>query len=185
MKFSHLSAVLTSLLASVGPIESCEGTSFQEDFAGQHALSRAIYDAGFRVICRDVVNSRFHDILTPAGFLVILAGLRKMLPGGLYWCAPPCSSWVFLARGSTRRSRLRPQGKRKYASVRRANRICRRLVYLLEYCQKQGIAWCIEQPCTSLMFLYPPMLRLLRRSGAQEIRVDLGVFGAFSQNLGV
>ena len=43
---------------------------------------------------------------------------------------PPCSSWVWIARGSTKRCRLRPQGSKRYAAVRKANKLARRLLYL-------------------------------------------------------
>ena len=43
---------------------------------------------------------------------------------------PPCSSWVWLSRGSTKRCRLRPQGSKLHAGVKRSNKLARRLLYL-------------------------------------------------------
>ena len=43
---------------------------------------------------------------------------------------PPCSSWVWLSRGSTKRCRLRPQGCKRHPGVRKSNKLARRLLYL-------------------------------------------------------
>ena len=98
--------------------------------------------------------------------------------GALLWLAPPCGSWVFMARGSTGRSRSRVRGSRKFESVKAANRLCRRILYLAAYARKKGVDFCLEQPYSSLMPLYAPLQRLLRRTGASSISVPLGEYGA-------
>lgn len=86
--------------------------------------------------------------------------VRSLLVGCLWWVAPPCSTWVFLSRGSTGRSFTRPRGweyfevknntsdklpinsrvglfchsllgSKMHRSVRRANRLIRRIIYVL------------------------------------------------------
>lgn len=49
--------------------------------------------------------------------------------GGHLWCGAPCSSFVWISRGSTRRCRLRPGGSKRIASVRAANKLVRRFCY--------------------------------------------------------
>ena len=98
--------------------------------------------------------------------------------GALLWLAPPCGSWVFMARGSTGRSRSRVRGSRKFESVKAANRLCRRILYLAAYARKKGVDFCLEQPYSSLMPLYAPLQRMLRRTGAISIIVPLGEYGA-------
>ena len=110
----------------------------------------------------------------------MLAGLRSIIIGGLCWMAFPCSSWVFISRGSSKRSRLRPQGRRRYAKVVEANRLARRVVYAARYVEKKGAYWVLEQPVSSLVYEYPPMRSLLKQPGVWEIRVPLGQYGATS-----
>lgn len=71
MKFSALAVVLSALVANFGEVSDGEATFFQEDFAGDHNLSRAIWYAGIPVICRDirdvsrlVINMGVFDYLT-------------------------------------------------------------------------------------------------------------------------
>lgn len=180
MKFTHLAIVLSSLVISFDKPQI--PTAFQEDFAGHHALSKAVFEAGYACIARDIKMSKHLDIASGTGFMAILQGLRSLAICGLAWLAIPCSSWIFLSRGSTKRSRLRPKGKRAYKKVRLANKIARRVVYLCHYIEKKGAYWCIENPTSSIIHMYPPMRELLDRPEIKEIRVNLGQFGAPSMN---
>ena len=97
---------------------------------------------------------------------------------------PPCSTWVFMSRGSTGRSRLRIRGS-KYRKVKEANRFVRRMLYILQYCVKKEIHFVIEQPVSSLMPMYRPLKRFLERHKAIQVSVPLGQYGALSETLGV
>ena len=46
------------------------------------------------------------------------------------WLGVPCAQWIFLSRGSTGRSRVRPRGKKLLKNVAKTNRLVRRLCYL-------------------------------------------------------
>ena len=74
--------------------------------------------------------SRHFDILTACGFLASLQACRRLVRGALCWIGVPCSSWIWLSRGSTKRCRLRPQGNRRYKKVKESNRLVRRILYL-------------------------------------------------------
>ena len=71
--------------------------------------------------------SRHHDLLTTVGLLVTLACVRRLAIGSHLWAGAPCSSFIWMSRGTTRRCRLRPRGSRMYATVKKANRFVRRL----------------------------------------------------------
>ena len=73
------------------------------------------------------------------------------------WIGLPCSSWIWMSRGTTRRSRLRVRGCRRLSKVRAANRMVRRVCYLLEYLRKKECTWTIEQPRSSLVPYYHPL----------------------------
>ena len=93
----------------------------------------------------------------------------------------PCSTWIWISRGSTFRSHLRPRGnKRRSKAVRMANRMVRRICCLklgcmldatysvcgplfvtnaiprIEYARKKDGFWTIEQPQSSLLPYYRP-----------------------------
>ena len=69
MKLSHLAVVLTAINASLGPPDTA--TAFQEDFAGTHHLSKAIFDQGFPCIARDILMSRHLDFGGSTGFVAL------------------------------------------------------------------------------------------------------------------
>ena len=181
MKYSRLAALLTCLSASLG--EPGLVTVFQEDFAGKHALSSTLFQMGFAVLARDWLFSKHLDIESGVGFMAALQGLRSLAVGGLCWLAVPCSSWLFMSRHTTGRSRLTVRGRRRYQKVRSANRVARRVCYLITYLESKGCFWVIENPNSSILWHYEPMRRLLDRKGVYALTVCLGLYGASSQNL--
>ena len=44
------------------------------------------------------------------GFQMFLLQVRSLCPGSIWWCGPPCATWVWLSRGSTGRSCTRVRG---------------------------------------------------------------------------
>ena len=123
--------------------------------------------------------SRKYDILRNLGFITILYGLTGLVAGGLWWAAPPCASWVFMSRGTTQRSVVNPCGNRSL-KVKLANRICRRLIYLIHYVTRKQAFFALEQPGTSLMRYYEPLRRCLKEVGAFTVTIPLGALGAVS-----
>ena len=84
------------------------------------------------VLFFEVRYSRHMNLLTAIGLLSAFQAVRRLIIGGTLWCGIPCNSWVWVSRGSTLRSRLRPGGaKRRYKGVRKMNRLVRRVCYLL------------------------------------------------------
>lgn len=75
------------------------------------------------------------------------------------------------------------RGRRRYQKVRSANRIARRTCYLVTYLEAKGCYWALENPSSSILWLYPPMRRLLDREGTYMLTVPLGLYGASSQKL--
>lgn len=78
-----------------------------------------------------VSYSRHHDILAGIGFVLAIQALRRVVEYGTVWLGVPCSSWVWLSRATTRRCKLRPRGNKKYQQVKLANKLVRRVCYLL------------------------------------------------------
>lgn len=109
------------------------------------------------------------DLMSAVGWLAVLNAARKLRPGALLWAGCPCSTWIWMSRGSTGRSRLRPGGHARKATLQ-ANRMIRRLCYMLlacefmlqsallrfEYARSKRAYWCVEQPASSLLPFYKP-----------------------------
>lgn len=74
--------------------------------------------------------SRHHDLSTSTGLLSTFQAIRRVITGGFLWLGIPCSSFIWLSRGSTFRSSLRPRGKKRLRKVRETNRMVRRLLYV-------------------------------------------------------
>lgn len=82
------------------------------------------------VASNKVAFSRHYNLLMSIGFLTALQAVRKLIKQGLLWVGMPCSSWIWMSRGTSRRCALRPRGSKKMRFVRSSNRLVRRVCYL-------------------------------------------------------
>ena len=82
------------------------------------------------------------------------------------------------SRGTTKRAHWRPRGDSKVKSVRMANKIARRVAYLIEYNSKKGVDWVLENPISSILWRYRCIRRALRKHKARRVVVFLGEYGA-------
>ena len=55
--------------------------------------------------------------------------------------------------------------------------IARRVCYLVHYVEQKGAFWCLENPLSSLLWLYKPVADMLRRPGVHCVSVALGQYG--------
>ena len=81
--------------------------------------------------------------------------VMRLKVGGLLWGGVPCSSWVFLNRHTSKRSREAPLGDEEQPSVRRANLLVTRWTLLVLLAVSRGCVWLAEQPMSSLMPEHP------------------------------
>eukprot|EP00959_Pyramimonas_sp_CCMP1952_P211900 4434111-Pyramimonas_sp.AAC.1 len=87
---------------------------FMHLFAGCRSLDREFWRKSLVGISYDVtLSSSKMDILTPIGKALVLLGLLTVVPAGLICGGPVCTSWVFICRHSTERTREKQQGLRK------------------------------------------------------------------------
>ena len=102
--------------------------SGMETIALTHTSSRNLLQVA------KVSYSRHYNLATGIGLLIALQACRRLIKGAAVWLAAPCSQWIFMSRGTTKRCRLRVGGNKKLAKVKLANRLVRRLCYLLLVC---------------------------------------------------
>ena len=131
-----------SAIRGYGEVSDEDGLLLLEVCAGCHRITTAAQEFGMPALAMDaprlfhmsfgfeVTYSRHMDLMTGLGWLVLLNAARKLRPGGLLWAGCPCSTWVWLSRGLTGRSRLRVRGHARRATLV-ANRLIRRLCYVL------------------------------------------------------
>ena len=106
-------------------------------------LHSAAVLAGMASKALDFRYSQKMDLEGPFGYLLTLNCLRHVREHGVVWFAIPCASWVFLSRGSTRRSSLRLKGSARFSKVLAANRLLKRILYLSgPYARKEQGAAC-------------------------------------------
>jgi hypothetical protein len=161
---------------SEAPVQDMD---FVELFAGEAAVSHGMRAFGFRGWSMDLRISLDHDLLSPAGFLQLLACLARLRPGGVFWAAPPCSTWVFMSRHSTGRD-LSVSGNTTSPYVLAQNALVCRLLVALRFCVARGVDFIVEQPHSTVMFEYPPFKQWLASDSAgrvQRIQTQMGAFG--------
>ena len=115
---------------------------------------------------------------TSEGFVLALNVLRRLLPKGLSWWAPPCGTWVYMSRGSTGRSKSDPLGFTSVECVAAQNRLVKRVVLLLRFVVCMGLFWILEQPTSSILQDHPTFQRNAKRLGKKQAFLWMRCFGA-------
>jgi hypothetical protein len=118
------------------------------------------------------------DLTTPLGFLHALGLCLRLKPGGLLWAAPPCSTFVWMNRGTSQRSTDRAEGNESVPSVAASNIIVARLMLLIALVVTKGCNWMLEQPTSSVMVWMRRMQAIKENLGMCEVFTWMGAFGA-------
>ncbi|CAE7441062.1 unnamed protein product [Symbiodinium necroappetens] len=95
------------------------------------------------------------DILSSSGFANAMFQICNLKPGSGCLSAPVCSSWVFMSRGSTCRTKARPLGRCDSEGVQNGNIMTARVLILMLLASAKGIFWLLEQPASSIMEHHP------------------------------
>ena len=153
-----------------------------EFFCGTGGLVTALSQAGMRCAWFDIDVESCHDILSAAGLAIAVRIALSVMPGGLVWFGVPCSTFVWMARGHTKRSRQNPLGDVTRGDVHRANRIARTVAVLCRLLSERGVFFVMEQPAGSVLWQMPSMRLAARRLRVRGLRwsrrfVWLGHYG--------
>ena len=164
----QLAMILLSLAASVhSPCFTCV-----EYFAGVQSITNGFRDLDLPAAAFDVLTvSEEHDILTTPGFLRALVYVLCLEDDGLLWCAPPCSSWIWIGRSTTGRSRDLPLGNER-GKTAEANCLVARvvLVILVGLVVHNARVW-MENPGSSIIEYHPRWAQLQALLGQLMDRV--------------
>ena len=147
-------------------------------FAGQARITRWAMMAGLNAIAMDKTYGDHMDILTPKGLALIILMILRIKENGLVTAGPQCSSWVWICRKVTQRSKQNPLGNTANASVRDGNHMNKSMALICLLCLKLKVKWLIEQPRTSLFF-ETPLMRSVTDTipNVTTASVSLGNFG--------
>ena len=96
------------------------------------------------------------------------------------WAAPVCSTWTFIGRATTKRNRLNPAGCSHNNRVRHANRMVICVVILFLCAHARGVHLWLEQPSSTLMDHFSPMMECVRWCLKHKQLVWLSAYGAAS-----
>jgi len=125
-----------------------------------------------------VLDPYLHDITTLKGQEHAIKLLCRCHRGGLLWLGVPCSSWVFVGRANSGRFAWLPAGDTGRPYTRLHNHIATVAVDLARLAFFLGLVYVIEQPLTSVLYEWLPMVGLLGRTGARRVVVHMAAFGA-------
>lgn len=120
-------------------------------FCGEAQILKAFSAAGHKVANFDVSQGNDGDILDMWGLCSIIKKVLKIMPYGILVGGPPCGSWVFINKATSRRSPRRIFGDCSRPYIRAANTITTRWILLAVICVARSVEWLTEQPRGSLM----------------------------------
>ena len=109
--------------------------------------------------------------------------LRVHVDNGMIWLGTERSSWIWLSRGSTRRTRVRPRGGAcARISVEKGNDLTARSAVLIAIAYAHRLIWLLEQPDSSLIKIHPALnavRRRMRQRGEMwwQVQTVMGAFG--------
>lgn len=91
------------------------------------------------------------------------------------------SNRQFRSRGSTLRSKTRPEGDTTYPSVKMGNLQAARCAILILLAASKGVMWIMEQPRGSLLELHPMMQRVFRMLTVYRKSLNMMEYGGLTK----
>lgn len=138
--------------------ESSRTLDVLDAFGGRGEVSTAAGEAGLNHNYFDIESmGDAGNILEWVGFINILRMVLQLRPKGLLMGGPPCGSWIWVNRSTSRRSRTRIFGSSARSYVKEANAITCRWILLAMVAICRGCEVLTEQPSSSLMLEFPYM----------------------------
>ena len=107
--FFHILAIMNIC----GSFRNASDLDCVEWFCGQREITHAAQRAGFDAVGYDYdQDNQRQNMNTPIGMIVALQWARRLrkLLESLGWFGTVCSSWIFLCRGTSKRTVYRPLG---------------------------------------------------------------------------
>jgi hypothetical protein len=126
-----------------------------ELFCGEGALWQAGKLRGMTVTGMDKSVNKQDDLLSSHGFLRAIKNILRLRRHALFWAGIPCSTFVWINRGTSKRSRECPLGCVDAPSAHAANVMTSRWCLLVLLTVARQACWLVEQPASSLLPCHP------------------------------
>ena len=159
------------------PLVVLRNLQFLDICAGRARIARIASAAGLCGVAIDREYSVHMDLNTCAGFALAVLLLLRTQPGGLLFLAAQCSSWVWVARSHTGRSKANPRGHETKPVVAEGNSLNDRAAHLCYIASMLQVVWVIEQPASSLFFDTDRMSSVIKYCGATRVHLWLYDYG--------
>ena len=150
-----------------------------EFFSGEAELTKACEKSVGPWGAYDSKHGKEFDCATRVGQRNAIVLLLRLAKHSHAHFGTPCRSWVFLSRSFTKRSGLRPCGPPKsrctpaqWKNLFLHNHIAQVTSYLIKTCVAMEHTFTIEQPLSSLLFLYEPMVAALIGTSSITLRMS-------------
>ena len=155
---------------------------FLEVFSGAGGLTRAMKKIGiatgdpYEAFRRKGEHRREHDLLVDSTFEHLLQAVRNKTYHYVHF-GLPCSTWSAWQRPNpnSTRSTQRPEGAGPSLVECLANCLTDRVLLLCREAERVGCFWSIENPKSSLVWRYPPMLETVE--GKYAVDFDQCMYG--------
>jgi len=147
-----------------------------ELFSGKRAITRHTIKKGWVALSFDKLDGE--NILTAKGYQLAMEKVMSLRIGGCLWAAPECSSWVWISRSGSGRSKDKATGNAKLSRIDEANIMVSRLTNLLLLAWSRGAHIFVEQPVSSVMNFFSPMSYFIASCLLFSTITWLGAFGA-------
>lgn len=153
-----------------------------EYFCGGGAITHACRALGLRCRCFDLMLAEtfgdFHNVMTSKGMREWLLTACCLKPNGTMWLALPCSSFVWLCKYSTGRSKDNPWGSPKSKSAVLGNALAHRSLLLSMLGHFTRCFFAAEQPTSSCFGQLPMVANFFVEIETVIIIFWLGAYGA-------
>jgi hypothetical protein len=137
-------------------VEAVRVLHFVEWFCGTGNLTAACRRLGLRVGWFDWnLDFKGMNLLSDKGMARAIELSLSLMVGATAWFGVPCSTFVFMSRGHTLRSREQPLGNTSRRDVQSANLIVGRVTFLVRILAMRKVYWILEQPLNSLLWVMP------------------------------
>ena len=170
--------ILWFIHMSLGAGVSCD-LDCVDYFAGIGGVARSFTDRMRKAVTFEILDDfELEDILKPLGMLKGCTYARKLRRRGLGHWGTVCSSFIWICRSVTKRSKESPLGDGSVKSVRDGNCMVVRMVLTLFIILARGALWLLEQPKSSVMHLHPRLALFMSRNPARRAHTSMGAYGA-------
>lgn len=139
-----------------------------EIFAGVGSIAAAAALQGLRAATYDKyrlrgVTEQAEDITTSQGFRTAIALVLRLVPHGLLWLAPDCSSWGFMNCSRCQRCEANGYvGNTNYSKVVEGNAMAESSVFLTLLAAARRVKAALENPSGSDFWNYGPVVEMER-----------------------